>query len=430
MPNIKARPFTLANIICYQCGKPIPQGTLNWSYNTHQRGMFRHQDCNANPMQRAEAPIMPMPNPNAEMERVLREALEEQNRKLAEQNARKQREETNARKQQEAAEELQRRIEAAKQAKLRIFVETISCAHCEATKAETTSESEYNECCDWKVAETIIGAANPVPARQNDITDKIIVNNWKHERVGLVKKVMLRRAYAFLYGSPGAGKTHLIESLAEDMELPFVLITCANDMLKSELVGSRSPITGDYYRTKFRDAWEHGGVVLFDECGLAPGAFLNVLNAGMSQKIMLFPDGETVRMHENCFLLFADNSNLRGNDPLFPERNDVGGAFRNRLTYVSFAYDENLERKIIIKIMGDRRGNKWAGTVQKMRLKMTAKLKDTPVFVSPRFAYKAAQWFIDGIEWSDVLDMELFEGIESDVKAMVNRELNEFEGRY
>ncbi len=69
--------------------------------------------------------------------------------------------------------------------------------------------------------------------RPEHITDKV-TEQGKHFDTPLVKTLLRLDEYPFLYGSPGAGKTHLCKSLAKDMGLRFILISCANDMFKSE----------------------------------------------------------------------------------------------------------------------------------------------------------------------------------------------------
>src|SRR5262252_8486626 len=44
MPNIK-KPFALHGVKCYKCGKDIPQGSMDWSYNMQKRGLFAHSTC-------------------------------------------------------------------------------------------------------------------------------------------------------------------------------------------------------------------------------------------------------------------------------------------------------------------------------------------------------------------------------------------------
>lgn len=247
-----------------------------------------------------------------------------------------------------------------------------------------------------------------------DITDLISINN-KHKATKWIKTILRHRKYPFLHGSPGAGKTHLILSLAAEMKLPSLLVTCATDMLKSELLGTKSPLNFLYSASKFRQLWQNGGLVLFDECGLAPGAFLNLLNSAMEQKIIDFPDGEQIPMHRDFFMCFADNSTLYGNDPLFPERMDVGGAFRDRLTYVDFGYDTDIEALVIaMRFEGDvRKALDWHKKVLCLRSELS-KL-DVPVFASPRFAYASAVWMQAGVDMETIVKAELLRGVATDI---------------
>jgi hypothetical protein len=275
----------------------------------------------------------------------------------------------------------------------------------------TTSEDNQQTAQDTLVSPPV---STTVTGKTLDITGEI-TSVGKHHLVNLVKTILARREYPFLTGSPGAGKTHLCMQMAEDMELPFVLISCSEDMLKSELSGSVSPLTGNVIHTAFRHAWENGGLILFDECGLAPGSFLNVLNSAMAQKKMLFPgQNAPTEIHPNCFMVFADNSTLYGNSSLFPERKDCGAAFRNRLTYVYFDYDLAVELSVITNIMdGDvKRAQTWHAGVKGLRAGLKAIA--SPVIASPRFAFAAAKWFMDGLEYDVVMSLSLYEGRDND----------------
>lgn len=262
----------------------------------------------------------------------------------------------------------------------------------------------------------------------SDITDKITLEG-KHYQTSIIKKLMAMREYPFLYGAPGAGKTHLVTSLANDMSLDCVIISCSPDMFKSEILGAVSPVTGNYHGTAFLKAWSSGGVILFDEVGLAPGSFLNVLNAGLAQKEIRFPDGKRVKIHKDCFILFADNSALYGNDPLFPERQDAGTAFRDRIAYVKFEYDVNLEDRIIQGIYEDHsRAKNWHTAVLSMRVAVDS--LNVPIFVSSRFAYASAKAFKTGFSFNEVIDLYLLRGINGDIGSLVKKAIAELKGNY
>lgn len=236
----------------------------------------------------------------------------------------------------------------------------------------------------------------------------------KHTLAKTILECFRMGEYPFIHGAPGAGKTHLMQSLAVEASLPFLLNTFSNDSLTSEIKGSKSPLNGMYHRTAFRELWEHGGVILFDEVCLAPGAFLNVLNAAMSQGLICFPDGETIHKNPHCYIAFADNSNGWGNDPIYPERQDIGGAFRNRLTYIKFEYDTKLEKQIIANIFGSvMRAECWHSAILAMRSIVAPMM--SPIVVSPRFAYRAAKFYKCDMDPKFIFESCLREGLPDDI---------------
>lgn len=260
--------------------------------------------------------------------------------------------------------------------------------------------------------------AHEEPSGAPHITDSITLQG-KHSETALIRTVLRLGEFPFAWGNPGAGKTHLVESMAADMGLPIVIQVCAKDLFASVLLGSKSPLTGEYFSTDFRRVWEFGGVFLFDECGMTSSGFLNVLNSAMAQGAINFPDGKRVPRHEHCFLIFADNTALYGNDPRFPEREDVGGAFRDRLTYIDFPYDLKIEKSVLTRIFGSSvRALRFHSDVCAMR-KWLEEQGDLPVFASPRFSYQCAKYLVAGVPVTKALSMTLFRGQTEDILCRV-----------
>jgi MoxR-like ATPase len=268
--------------------------------------------------------------------------------------------------------------------------------------------------------ETRTAEVSAKPAKQ-DITDLIKVSG-KHEKCSLIKTILRLRRYPLMWGSPGSGKTHLFTSIMQEMELPSSIVTLSQDSMRSEQLGSKSPLNGEYFTTDFRKIWEHGGGMLFDEIGLANANLVNIFNAALEQRVINFPDGKTVKMHENCFVLFADNSNLRGCDPLFPERQDLGGAFRDRLSYIQFGYDESLELDILKKIWNDpAKARAWHNAV--LQVRQIINKAQIPIFASPRFAFRGSELLQNGLDFRTICEIELWKGLDEDTISSVRSQV-------
>jgi len=57
-------------------------------------------------------------------------------------------------------------------------------------------------------------------------------------------------------------------------------------------------------------------------------------------------------------------------------------------------------------------------------------MKDVPVFASPRFAYAAANCFIAGLTYDQVISSYLLRGINGDLKRLCEPIINRFRGTY
>lgn len=248
------------------------------------------------------------------------------------------------------------------------------------------------------------------------ILDRVVLEG-KHFQAKRVLWHLRQGEYPLLWGSPGSGKTHLAQSIADEAGLRFVLLTLNPDSTKGEFLGNRSPLNGKFFPTAFYKAWKRGGLVLLDEIGMALGAISNVLNAALEQREILFPNGRRVKMHEHFFLVLADNSNLWGTSARFPERNDLGSAFRDRLSYVGFEYDEALELRILSNIH-PAKARAIQAAVKACRAALDK--EQVPLFAGPRFAFKAARALRAGfLSWQECLESYCLQGYDPEALQAV-----------
>lgn len=158
----------------------------------------------------------------------------------------------------------------------------------------------------------------------------------------LIKVLMSGKVRPWLYGPPGSGKTTLCEQIASAMGLKLITISFAAGSTKSEAVGYND-MRGEYVPTCIYEAVKHGNCILlideFDNCG---ANLATSMNTGIANRLWAFPK-EQVKQHETCFIVIATNTNMRGQHPLFPERETMGEATIDRFVCYEIDYNEKEE---------------------------------------------------------------------------------------
>lgn len=166
----------------------------------------------------------------------------------------------------------------------------------------------------------------------------------------------IERSKVLMVGPAGSGKTMIAEEVAATLSLPFYF----NGPIQSEfkLTGYKDAM-GRYHRTPFRDAFENGGVYLFDELDACSPQVLVSFNTALSNKICDFPDG-LVKQHSNFVCLAAANTTGTGADVVYAGRERQDGATLDRFVIIEITYDQQLEFALA-------RNDDWVRYVQRAR---------------------------------------------------------------
>ena len=166
----------------------------------------------------------------------------------------------------------------------------------------------------------------------------------RHEAFGLILPAIKAGVNVFLVGPAGSGKTTCVSQVAECLRLKFYF----NGAIQSEykLTGFRDA-HGKVHRTAFREAFENGGVYLFDEIDASQPAALLAFNAALANGIFDFPD-RTIRKHRDFRCVAAANTWGKGATLEYVGRNALDGATLDRFAMVEMNYDHRLEREIAL----------------------------------------------------------------------------------
>ena len=249
-------------------------------------------------------------------------------------------------------------------------------------------------------------AARPtsIEIKANGETRK--VEGAHHKLTPLLIKVLStringKRPSAWLAGPAGSGKTTAAEQVAKALDLPFYSTGAIQTEYK--LTGFVNA-EGEIVRTPFRDAFEHGGVFLWDEID---GSNLNALvafNQALANGHCAFPD-KMVEKHKDFVAIAAANTFGSGATVQYVGRNRIDAATLDRFVFIEWNYDESLERQIA--------GNDdWVDIVQAFR-RAVDQLNIRHI-VSPRASIDGAGLIAAGLSIKETRELVVRKGLDND----------------
>jgi MoxR-like ATPase len=189
--------------------------------------------------------------------------------------------------------------------------------------------------------------------------------------------------------------------------------------------------TGECVRTPLREAFEHGGVFLLDECDAGSPAVMVTLNSLVGNRWASFPDG-MVEAHPDFRLIAGANCFGTGADRQYVGRQQQDAAMLDRFAFVELGYDQ----RIIRSAMGLPPGDGEAASYQvadrphgkalnailerwhRRVLDVAKRVEQQQVraIVGARAAILGAALLRNGVAWDSVERMLLWKGMADDVR--------------
>lgn len=235
--------------------------------------------------------------------------------------------------------------------------------------------------------------SKPQPMHQKHAGLSVGKTRARHEAFGLIFPAVKAGINVFLAGPAGSGKTSCVAQVAESLHLPFFF----NGAIQSEykLTGFRDA-HGKVHRTAFREAFEFGGVYLFDEIDASQPAALLAFNAALANGVFDFPD-RTIRKHRNFRCVAAANTWGKGASLEYVGRNALDGATLDRFAMVEMNYDIRLEREIALIAAGPNAelAEAWLQVIWAAR--EAARQHQIRHIISPRATKDGLGLIIDGL---------------------------------
>jgi hypothetical protein len=301
---------------------------------------------------------------------------------------------------------------------VRGIVEPMVMRHADATlKATASVVDEKLASTTRDLLDTVSGWIKEIPAREIVVKterSEVKVEGLQHFKFETLLRVCSARQHdghrlnVWLYGPPGTGKTTAAANVAKALDLQFY---CTGALMSKYDLTGFIDATGKTVRSTFREAWENGGVYLFDEIdGSAPQAIV-AFNAALANGVMAFPDGMVPR-HHDCVIIAAANTSGLGATADFVGRMKLDAASLDRFVMIDWPIDENIERAMCSH-------SRWAETVQAFRRRVAEKgVKG--IMVTPRATMFGSSLLDQGIEFGQVKTLVLRKGLTEDQWAALN----------
>lgn len=213
----------------------------------------------------------------------------------------------------------------------------------------------------------------------------------------------------WIAGPTGSGKTYAAEQAAKALGVPFYFNGALS--MPHELLGFVDA-AGKYHTTAFRQAYENGGVYLFDEVDASDNTCLLALNAALANGVCAFPDNaEPVKRHPDFICIGAANTFGQGATAEFIGRAKIDAAFLSRFAVkLHWTYDTKLEQAIC--------GNpEFAKRVQAARER--AQAAGVKIVIDPRHSMAGAALIAAGFSADEAAEMTYLAGLSSDQRRIV-----------
>lgn len=191
-----------------------------------------------------------------------------------------------------------------------------------------------------KLAELM--ASRPVEITFPELPKPLRVDGLTHPQFLDVLRSLRAGLHCMLVGPAGAGKTYAAEQAAGALGRKFFMqgaVSYAHELLGYIDAHSR------YVRTQFRDAFEHGGLILLDEFDASAAEAALVLNAALANGACAFPDG-LVRKHEGFLCVVGANTDGSGATMSYAGRARLDGAFLDRFIVFDWGIDPRIEESM------------------------------------------------------------------------------------
>jgi cobaltochelatase CobS len=164
----------------------------------------------------------------------------------------------------------------------------------------------------------------------------------KHHKFDEIKACIEAEVPVYLYGPAGSGKNHVLQQIAEDLNLEFYF---TNSVQQEYKITGFIDAGGNYHETEFYKAFKNGGLFFLDEMDASIPEVLILLNAALANGYFEFPNGK-INAHKDFRVVSAGNTVGTGADEQYTGRLQLDQATLDRFAMIEFTYDRKIELAI------------------------------------------------------------------------------------
>jgi cobaltochelatase CobS len=266
------------------------------------------------------------------------------------------------------------------------------------------------------VDEKLAGLPDLIAKHSPSITVKVQVNDspahaiegHAHKMLPQVIEAIGQNVPVMLVGAAGGGKSTAGEQVAHALGLEFYIQGAASGT--HEYIGYKDG-AGNYHSTPFRAAFEFGGLFCAEELDSGSPDVPLILNAGLANGHMAFPDStKPVSRHKDFRIIANANTYGNGADRVYVGRTQLDGATIDRFAFLTWDYDSVLERKLA--------GNdSWVDRVQALRRAVEA--EKARIIVSPRASINGAKMIAAGWSFEQCESAFIWKGADADLRRRI-----------
>jgi hypothetical protein len=211
----------------------------------------------------------------------------------------------------------------------------------------------------------------------------------------------------FLSGEASSGKTTACKQLAKALDRKWYFngaISMPHEMLGFIDAG------GNYHRTPFRDAYEHGGVYTFDEVDRSDPTALLAVNPHLANGVATFPDGQ-IKRHKDCLIICTANTWGSGANADYCGATKLDAAFLSRFPA---RLPWNIDKSFEVSIAGNEM---WAQRVQGARAR--AQAAGLKVMIDVRVTLAGAALIAAGLSEQEAAEATYLANVTADQRRMI-----------